>query len=54
MHLDKLIVQGRIGDRSEMKDRVELFVTELFPPIERRQILRDEVAAIAGKVLEIT
>ena len=36
-----------------MKNRVELFVAELLPPIERRQILRDEIAAIAGEILEI-
>ena len=36
-----------------MKNCVEFFVAELLPPIERGQILRDEIAAIAGQVLEI-
>ena len=51
--LDELIVQGRVGDRGEMKDRLEFFVAELLLPIERRQILRHEIACIAGEVLEI-
>ena len=33
--------------------RVEFLVAELLPPIERGQILRDEIAAVAGQVLEI-
>ena len=53
MHLDKLIVQRRVGDRSEMENRVELFVAELLSPIERREILRDKISAIAGEILEI-
>ena len=53
VHLDELIVQGRVGDRGEMKNRVEFFVAELLLPIERGQILRDEIAAVAGEVLEI-
>jgi hypothetical protein len=35
-----------------MEDRVELF--ELFSPIQRRQILRDEIAAVSGEIFEIT
>ena len=53
VHLDKLIVQRGVGDRGQMKNRVELFVAELLPPIERREILRDEITAIAGEILEI-
>ena len=53
MHLDELIVQGRVGDRGEMKNGVELLVPELFGPIERCQVLGDEIAAIAGEILEI-
>src|SRR6266567_4729939 len=53
MHLYKLVVQSRIGYRCEMKNGVELFVTELFVPVERCQILRDEIAVIAGHVLEV-
>ena len=36
-----------------MKNRVEFFVAELLLPIERGQVLRDEIAAVAGQVLEI-
>ena len=54
VHLLELIVQGRVGDRGEMKNRVELFVAELPLPIERGQILRDEIAVVTGQVLEIT
>ena len=36
-----------------MKNGVELFVTELFAPIQSRQILRNEVAAISPEILEI-
>ena|SRR6266581_3605608 len=36
-----------------MKNRVELFVAELFAPIERRQVLRDKIAAIAAQILKI-
>ena len=39
-----------------MKDRVEpgsCWIAELFAPIERGQILRNEIAAISGEVLEI-
>ncbi len=37
-----------------MKNRVELFVAELIVPVERCQILRDKVSAIAGEILEIS
>ena len=53
MHLHELIVQSRIGYRCEMKNGVELFVAELFVPVERCQILRHEIATITGQVLEI-
>ena len=53
MHLHELIVQRRVGDRGEMKNRVEFFVAELFAPIQRGQILRDEIAAITLQILEI-
>ena len=36
-----------------MKDRVELFAAELFLPIERRQVLRHEVAAITAQIFKI-
>ena len=51
--LDELIVQGRVGDRGKMEDRLEFFVAELLLPIERRQVLGDEIALVAGEVLEI-
>ena len=53
MHLLELVVVSRIRDRREMKNGVELFVTELFAPIQSRQILRNEVAAISPEILEI-
>ena len=37
-----------------MKDRIELFVSELTAPVERREILGYKIATIAGEVLEIT
>src|SRR6266566_462889 len=37
-----------------MENSIELFVTELFAAIKRRQILRDEIAAIAAQILKIT
>ena len=57
MNLVELVVIGRIGDRREMKDRVEsgsYWIAELLVPVERRQILRNEVSPVAGQVLEIT
>ena len=54
MHLLQLIVIRRIGDRREMKDRVERFIAELFPPVECRQVLRNEVSTVTGEILEIT
>ena len=53
VHLRELIVHRRVGDRGQMKNRVELLVAELLPPIERGQILRDEIAFVAGEILEI-
>ena len=53
MHLDKLVVQSRVGNRREMKNGIELFVGELIAPIERCQILRDKVATVAGEILKI-
>ncbi len=53
MHLDELVVQRRVGDRSEMKNRVELFIAELFAPVERGQVLRDEIAAITAQIFKI-
>jgi len=46
-------VQRCVRDRSQMENGVELFVTELYPPIERGQILRDKIAAIAAQIFEI-
>ena len=54
MHLLQLIVIRRIGDRREMKDRVERFIAKLFLPVERRQILRNEIATVTGQILKIT
>ena len=57
VHLDELIVQSRVGDRCEMKNCVEsgsCRITELFSPIERRQIFGDEISAIPCQILEIT
>ena len=36
-----------------MENAVEFFVAELVLPIELRQILRDEIARVAGEILEI-
>jgi len=57
VHLNELIVQSRVGDRCEMKNRVEsgsCRIAELFSPIERRQVFGDDISAIPCKVLEIT
>ena len=53
MNLLELIVVGCVGDRREMKNRIELFVAELLAPIERGEVLRNEIPTIAGKILEI-
>src|SRR6267143_642836 len=37
-----------------MKNGLELFVAELFAQFERRQILRDEIAAVAAQIFKIT
>ena len=37
-----------------MKNRVEFFVAEVFSPVERCQIERDEIAAVTGEIFEIT
>ena len=44
---------GRVGDRGQMKNGVELLVAEPFSPIERRQIRRDKIAAISLEIFEI-
>ncbi len=49
----KLIVISRVSNGSEMKNRVELFVAKLFPPIQLRQISRNKIPAIATEILEI-
>ena len=54
MRLLKLIVICGISERGEMKNRVELFVAELFPPLQLRQIGRNKVPAITRQILEIT
>ena len=53
MHLLELVVIGCICDRREMKNGVDLFVTELFAPIQSREIFCHEIAAIPGEILEI-
>ena len=53
MRLLKLIVIGRVSNGSKMKNCVELFATELFPPMQLRQIGRNKIAAITGEILEI-
>ena len=37
-----------------MKNGVELFITELLAPLERCQILRNEIATVTGEILKIT
>ena len=37
-----------------MKDRVERFDRQTVSPVERRQILRNEVATVTGQILKIT
>ena len=53
MNLLELIVVGCVGNRREMKNRIELFFAELLAPIERGEVLRNEIPTIAGKILEI-
>src|SRR4030095_14962048 len=48
----KLIVISGISDGSEMKNRVELFLAELFPPVQLRQIDRTKGSAITRQILE--
>ena len=37
-----------------MENGVELFVAEPFLPIQRSQILRDQIPAVSGEIFEIT
>ena len=53
MHLHELIVQSCVRNRREMKNRIELFVAKLLPPIQLRQIGRNKIAAIAAEILKI-
>jgi len=53
MNLFELVVVGCIGDRRKVKNRVELFIAELLAPIERGEVLRNEISTISSEVLEI-
>ena len=54
VRLHELIVQCGVGDRSQMEYAHRTFSSpNCFSPIERREILRDEITAIAGQILEI-
>ena len=53
MNLLELIVVGCVGNRGEVKNCVELFVAELSAPVECGEVLRNEIATISGKILEI-
>src|SRR5206468_12142501 len=54
VHVLELVGSRRIGDRCEMKDRVERFIAELLAPVEPRQILCNEIATATGEILKIT
>src|SRR5437764_12987835 len=54
MHLEEMVVQRCICDRRKMKNCIKAFVVELLAPIEGRQILRDEIAAVTGEILKVT
>ena len=54
MHLLELVVIRCLCDGCEMKNGVELFIPELQMPVDRRQVLRDEIATITGEILKIT
>jgi hypothetical protein len=54
VYLLELIVIRCVRDRCEVKNGVELFITELLLPIESRQILCHEIPAISCEILEIT
>src|SRR5207249_2793263 len=43
-----------VCDRCEMENGVESFVAEFLSPVECRQVLRDEIAAVSGEIFEIT
>ncbi len=53
VHLRELVVHRGVGDRGEMENAVEFFVAKLRLPIERREVGRDKIAAIAAQVFEI-
>jgi len=53
VHLFELVVICGVGDRREMKNGIEFLIAELLPPIERGEILRDEIAAVSDQVFEI-
>ena len=54
MNLLVLVVIGRVGDRREVKNRIELFIAELLAPIEHGEVLRNEISSISSEVLEIS
>ena len=54
MDLFELVVIRGIRDRREMKNGVELLITELLAPIELCQILSHEIAAVTGEIFKVT
>ena len=54
MDLFELVMIRCVCDRCEMENGVELLVAKLFSPIQRSQILRDQIPAVSGEIFEIT
>ena len=54
MDLFELVMICCVCDRCEMENDVELLVAEPFLPIQRSQILRDQIPAVSGEIFEIT
>src|SRR5204863_8847011 len=49
----KLIMVRRVGNRGEMKNGVEFFVTKLFTPVQPGQVSGNKIATVVCEVLEI-
>jgi hypothetical protein len=53
MRLRELVVHHRVRDRRHVKNAVEAGLAKLLLPVQFREILRHEIAVVAGEILEI-
>ena len=53
MDLLELIVVGRVGNRSQMENGIEFFLSELLSPVQFREVGSGEISLVTGKIFEI-